>query len=258
MKARSPRHPEDTDSRHTCVDGRNIWRQKSAVNEFNPDGISLAAIDLEIRAAAVIHHTPLHLRDDVAKRTREGDENNGELVSCYGFSFRVYTLKEADRWAVQDGDAELANIAREHPVSLLDSAPIQSAIARWLYASWHGADPGLKKLAAELLARAQGARRGRRRQHEFVPMQLRQAYDDLVAYGSLLQKCYKENGSDGLHRWFPDCERLHEVGMLVLDAKYVRQYGFPSPASIAVQYIEYCAGMSRSLIHQLVDGVTKA
>jgi hypothetical protein len=251
-----PRPPERTDLRCTRNGGRSVWRQASAVNEFNPDGISLAAIDMEIRVAAVKHHPPLHLQDDVTRLAIQPADADIRYAPA---TYPAYTLKEADRWAVQDGDAGLAELARAHPVALIDCPVIQFAIARWVYASWNSGDPKLKKVAEGLLARARTPMRGRRRQHEYVPALLRQAYDDLVVYGTLLRKCHKRmTANDELIRWFPDCNRLHAAGMLVLDEQYIRRHGFPSPATVAVSYLAHRTGMSPALIHQLVDNVAQA
>jgi hypothetical protein len=257
--AQPPRPPVNTDLRYTSIAGRQVWRQASAVNDFNPDGISLLAIDMEIRAATIHDHAPLYLQNSVAQFSKQAaaeyrEDPTGARIVC-----STYTLKEADCRAVQDGDAGLADLARAHPLALLDCLVVQSAIARWVYASWNSADSEIKKLADDLLARAHAPKPGRKRQHDYNPAQLRQAYDDLVAYGELLHECYrKTKNNDELFRWLPDCLRRDEAGMMVLDEQEIRRHRFPSPSTVAIRYLKHSTKMSPSLIHQLVDGVAKA
>lgn len=252
--------PTSTGLYGTRINGRFVWRHADAINEFNREGLSLAVIDMEIGMATVVSSSPSWLEDDVASfTTRETADGRSVPIGNKVVVGRPYTCQQADSVAIQDGDAELAKIARAYPLSLLDAPVIQSALARWLYASWHGADVKVKKMAKELLTCAQAPKRGRKQQYEFNQQQLRQAYDDLVEYGDLLRKCHKKTrNNDELRHWFPDCDRLHEAGLMILEQQYIRQSGFPSPSTVAVRYIEYRTGMSPAKIHQLVDKVDQA
>ena len=77
-----------------------------------------------------------------------------------------------------------------------------------------------------------------------------------MAYGNALGAARKETKSDAeLERWFPDCRRLHEAGLKILDPAYIRAYGMPTPALLAEKYCCTRTGMGKSSLHARIDAI---
>ncbi len=237
------------------IGDRYIYRQPEAINRHNQDGITLACIDAEIDAAQIRAMANTKLKYPLLGLNRA--TANDALVDGNGnLQVTIYRQQDADEICVRSGDADLANNILSHPEDLLNNPEIHEAVSRWLYASWHGRDPRVRRKAHELLQKARVAKRGNRPQFRFQDVQLRQAYDDLVCYGERLIKCRKAlSKQETLKAHFPDCDLLEKLGYKVTDSQYLRAYGLPSPSRLAAKYILGKTGMKPSALHKRIDQV---
>ena len=182
-----------------------VFRQNSAINKFNPEGITLQVIRLGL------HDTVYGQREQVA-RVQSLTCINPKAAACECPIMQA--RMDADptpKHLVQPDDKARATFLRHTPLALLCSVEHQDAVARWHYAALHG-DQKVRGQAADLLTRAVARRRGRQQKHSTDPDALAQAYFDLVEYLKALRGCLdKVKSKAELLTFFPDCNAAFEV-----------------------------------------------
>lgn len=249
------------------VEGRKIWRQRGAENEFNREGLSIAAIDREITEAITPKGMPPLGPLDFMQWQRKPSNGIGKMKDG-----RVHISKsEAAAVAVQDRDEWLAHIIRADPFSLLTNKRIQEVVACWCYAEWHG-DKGTSQAGKKLLKLAHLTRSadpekgGAPIQYDFDDVQLRQVYDDLTEYGELLNRFWERTSSDQkrtssdwkstdadmvkLQKYFPDCKMLQDAKKSKIHIEHERLSG---PSYLAGAYVQERLDMVPSTLHKRID-----
>jgi hypothetical protein len=233
---------------------RTIYRDPKAINSFNQKGITLSTIEAELRAAYTDlsvdpqNMVPFHF-------DYPGGLGHFEANGGHGLNKRVSML-DIEEACIRRNDDYLAEMIRKNPVAMLCDDRVQSAVARWCYADWHG---GMKSETRNkcrlLLKKIRTANRGAPTQYSLYSEQLKQCYDDLVDYSKGLRHSYRSKGIDAMKTYFPDCKRLSDLGLgfVTLDDHYFIKHGLPAPGAVAEAFIERVIGIQKSSLHHRID-----
>jgi len=222
------------------------FRQYSAVNEFNPEGITLLGIRLGL------HDTVYGQWERIARvQTSKCIDPKVAAHACPVVQTRM-DGEPIPEHLVQPDDEDRARFIRDTPLALLSSIEHQDAVARWHYAELHGT-PEVRRHAAGLLQRAVGRRRGRQQTHTTDPDALAQAYFDLVAYLWAVRRCVDKVGTAAeLLSIFPDCE----VALRILGTNAERQASHGevriSPPTAALTILRQMVGLGRSQLQEML------
>jgi len=177
-----------------------VFRQQSAVNKYNPEGITLLCIGFGLKDDEYMQRVRI-----LSAFPRECPDPDSAVHECPLMAAR-FDADPTAQHLVQDGDAKRAQFIRENPLALIMSAEHQDALARWTYAKTNGNDDSVVERARELIHQAVAVRRGRRRKYELDPTSIAQAHFDLVAYLRALRECVDDvHTANKLLSYFPDC-----------------------------------------------------
>ena len=235
-----------------------------ARSEHNPNGLSMASIDTELRIAfcrQVDHYMfNLFLGSEHAGITnagcRPGQKKNVPNPLNRLFRDRTASKPTAEH-LVRDSDAVLADIIRTVPVSLLKSLYVQDALCRWTFAARWG-DPDLRNKAKALLGRSLPPKTGSPAKIIHIPERLLGAYNSLCAYVKCITKCADAvQDVQTLVRFFGDTSVLERHG-LVLEELFNKRLKKPAPSDVAVSYIAELCSLSKSRVKDLVSAARKA
>jgi hypothetical protein len=250
------------------IDGKCICRQRGLVNEHNPDGLSLRAIDCEIDYAFDLHGDENLLMDQIIRESGDDAAFNIRLVPALDDSVdeKSVSIPTPDH-LIQSDDSRLANLISAAPLALLRSFNAQDALARWTYAERYGHDPDTRKKAKTFLAISMRPVRGNPGKSSADLPQLLQAYDDCRAY---VKRIYKyaiklarqdtkaaarrpeviNNAVKNLLNYFADADRLggYDVNL----SEIVQDQQGPEPSEVAAEYIAHSCGLSASRVMDLI------
>jgi hypothetical protein len=256
------------------IDGKRICRQRGLVNEHNPDGLSLQAIDCEIDYAFDLHGDETLLTDQIIRESGEDAAFNIRLVPALDDSVdeKSVSIPTPDH-LLQSDDSRLADLISAAPLALLRSFNAQDALARWTYAARYGHDPDTRKKAKSFLAISMRAVRGHPGKSSPDLPQLLQAYDDCRAYVKLIYKYARKlarqstrtearkpevinNAVKNMLSYFADADRLGDADKLgdyaVNLNDIVQDKQGPEPSEVAKKYIAHSCGLSASRVMALV------
>lgn len=225
----------------------NVFRQYSAINEFNEEGITMFCIGLGLNTTVYAQR---------ARLLRGASADCVDLKSapyqCPLIASRMNS-EPAAAHLIQRGDDQRARFIRETPLALVMSIEHQDAFARWAYAQSHGTSIEARRQAATFLHLAAGRRPGRIKKHSTDPASLAQAFFDLVNYLLGLRKCAdKVNTVQDLMSNFPDCRPvLKTIGsspeiQVTHDCKRI------APPTAAITILIQIVGLKRSQIQKLL------
>ncbi|MEI6647275.1 MAG: hypothetical protein WCP12_14665 [bacterium] len=253
------------------IDGKCICRQRGLVNEHNPDGLSLQAIECEIDYAFDLHGDEELLMDQIIRESGEDAAFNIRLVPALNDSVieKSVSLPTPDH-LIQSDDSRLADLISAAPLALLRSFNAQDALARWTYAERYGHDPDTREKAKKFLAISIQPVRGNPGKAAADLPQLLQAYDDCCAYVKLIYKYAIKlarqnsraearrpeainNAVKNLLNYFADADKLGDCGVNLSDI--VLNLKGPEPSKVAAEYIGHSCGLTAS---RVMDLVTKA
>jgi hypothetical protein len=228
------------------VPARTVFRQRSAINEFNREGITLGSIGLGM------------YRDLYEQRVRIDRVASDKCVdpeaaedSCPLLKSRM-DAEPTPEHLVQPGDEARAEFLRNTPLALVCSVEHQDAVARWHYAALHG-DQKVRGQAAGLLKLAVARRRGRQQKHSTDPDALAQAYFDFVEYLKALRGCLDEVKSKAeLLTFFPDCNAVFEVLGTNADEQLDRSMKHIAPANGAITILGKMVGLKSAQLHDIL------
>lgn len=225
---------------------RTVFRQHSAINRFNPEGITLLGIGLGL------HDTVYEQRVRISSIASDDCVEPVKAVDACPLLESRLDAEPTPEHLVQPGDEDRARFIRESPLALLCSIEHQDAVARWHYAELHGT-PEVRRQAAGLLQRAVARRRGRQQKHTTDPDALAQAYFDLVAYLWALRRCVDKVGTAAeLLRFFPDCEAAFRILGTSADERIAPSMKRISPPTAALTILGQMVGLQRSQLQAVL------
>lgn len=186
-------------------------------SEYNPRGLKAADILKQIRQA--YEYTPSfpeELQDCPCKARRgrflnldTADVSPSDRFDGRAVVVRSWNLLDADESTCGPDDPTLAREICGQPMRLFFSDTHADAVARWVYGKTHGIRGTTRMKAAQFLKTAFPTRSGAPVSFRGDAKMLRQAYDDLVAYGNGLRACLRQTGNPYvLATHFPDCAEL--------------------------------------------------
>lgn len=223
-----------------------VFRQNSAINEFNREGITLESIGLGLQDT-------VHGQRERVTRV-QSIQCIDPKAAAYGCPI-VQARMDAEptpRYLVQPGDKERAKFLRDTPLALLCSVEHQDAVARWHYAALHGT-PEVRRQAADLLRRAVARGRGRQQKHSTDPGALAQAYFDLVEYLKAVRACLdKGKAKTELLFFFPDCEVAFAALGTSADEQVKRNIKHIAPVTGAITILGRMVGLKSSQLHDIL------
>jgi hypothetical protein len=250
------------------IDGKCICRQRGLVNEHNPDGLSLQAIECEIDYAVDLHGDEGLLTDQIIRESGEDADFKIRMVPALDDSVdeKSVSIPTPDH-LIQSDDSRLADLISAAPLALLRSFNAQDALARWTYAARYGHDPDTRKKAKTFLAISMRAVRGNPGKSSADLPQLLQAYDDCCTYVKLIYayaiKLARQNSRSEARRpeaidnavknmlsYFADADRLGGCGVNLSDI--VQDLKGPKPSEVAAEYIAQSCGLSASRVMDLI------
>ena len=260
--------------------GLRIWRQPSAKNEFNPTGLSLNAINMELGAAfapqmnsqLLIEHQADEAHRDPKGRTSRlkefqamlastlllGDDKTdlgggpAELKIDPSLMERILAVITPG-YLIQEGDAAVAELIKECPLSVLASHKVQACLARWIYASNSTVGADIRKQAQDLLAKCFPAKAGTPGKTAPNKRRLSAAYLDLKSYCTcIISAAGKKPNEPALLKLFPDANKLQSHG-LVLGELLDHRFKKPAPSAVATNYISTFSGLSTSRVTDLTS-----
>jgi hypothetical protein len=250
------------------IDGKCVCRQRGLVNEHNPDGLSLQAIECEIDYAFDLHGDEELLMDQIIRESGEDAAFNIRLVPALNDSVieKSVSLPTPDH-LIQSDDSRLADLISAAPLALLRSFNAQDALARWTYAERYGHDPDTREKAKTFLAISMRPVRGNPGKSTADLPQLLQSYDDCRAYVKLIygyaRKLARQstrtearkpevinNAVKNLLDCFADADRLGGYGVNLNDI--VQDDQGPEPSEVAAKYIAKSCGLSASRVMDLI------
>ncbi len=126
--------------------GRNHFRQYSAMNRYNPEGVTLEAIKLDL--IAYVHdelHRLIKAGHDAPNRQLPKSEADTSSLCQDELPFG------SDEFLIRSGDKLLASIMQSMPIAAIARADCMMAIGRWCYAAWHARSHAAKKHGQEML-----------------------------------------------------------------------------------------------------------
>ena len=269
----------------------DVWRQPGSANTYNPDGITLAAIDMELvetfRSGDGDGSMPFTWLDNLELQVQDMKKapalhRSGSVL--FSMDFQKFESPDklkvkfhegaADRRAgvmdettdffqaqptpdhlIQDSDGYLASLIKDHPLALLKCKPAQDGLARWTYAATWSHDPGTRKQARAYLKSIQCKKPGNPGKVTIDPAKLVRAYDDTRSYVKALYKCGKALHDVGqLLKYFPDAAELECVGVALNEITNPRMKG-RAPSDVAADYAARFCGLSAS---HIINAVTAA
>jgi len=266
----------------------DVWRQPGSANTYNTEGITLAAINVELvetfksgNGDGSLWLTNLELQAQ-AMKTAPALHRSGSVL--FSMDSQKYEGPEkirvkfhegaADRRAgvmdettdffqaqptpdhlIQDSDGYLASLIKDHPLALLKCTPAQDGLARWTYAAAWSRDPGTRKQARAYLKSIQCKKPGNPGKVTIDPAKLVRAYDDTRSYVKALYECGKALHDVGqLLKYFPDAAELECVGVALNEITNPRMKG-RAPSDVAADYAARFCGLSAS---HIINAVTAA
>ena len=286
--ASQPDAPSDAGLELTAHEegGSWVWRQPSALNGHNPEGLSLAAIDMELDAAfgpqsdaeKLVRQQTEELMRDVHARQAPQEQGTGAKIAGKGRGrsgrlplvdgARNIDMPQMERllaaptamYLVRDSDAALVDLIKTAPLALLQSLDAQDALARWTYAASWSLNPTVRNQAKDYLKACLPRRQGNPGKVRPHYAKLLRAYDDLCLYvervslaGSILQDSKK------LKDQFQDLSKLEphlpNDNLPEYTLKELVTHGFtrPIPSDVAANYIAAYAGISASRVDDLIS-----
>jgi hypothetical protein len=253
------------------IDGKCVCRQYGLVNEHNPDGLSLRAIDCEIDYAFDLHGDEELLMDQIIRESGEDADFKIRMVPALDDSVdeKSVSIPTPDH-LIQSDDSRLADLISAAPLALLRSFNAQDALARWTYAERYSHDPDTREKAKTFLAISMRAVRGNPGKSSADLPQLLQAYDDCCTYVKLIYayaiKLARQNSRAEARRpgainnavknllnYFADADKLGDYGVNLNEI--VQDLKGTEPSEVAAKYIAHSCGLTAS---RVMDLVTKA
>lgn len=267
----------------------DVWRQPGSANTYNPDGITLAAIDMELvetfRSGDGDGSMPFTWLDNLELQVQDMKKapalhRSGSVL--FSMDFQKYESPEkirvkfhegaADRGSggtdaasdyfqaqptpehlIQDGDGYLASLIKGHPLALLKCPPAQDGLARWTYAAAWSHDPATRKKALDYLKSRPRRKPGNPGKVTIDSAKLIRAYDDTCAYVKALNKCGKALHDVGqLLGFFPDAARLKCVGVVLDEITNPRMKAL-TPSDVAAKYAAQFFRLSASHVMNVVS-----
>jgi hypothetical protein len=257
------------------VDGVGVWRQPSRINEYNPEGITLAVVDHELADAKIVKEDKdwkviesWHGRSDCYSSDKDRgifmkfgicqDTNVSAIPSFEPLQCLTrHMMLTSHQHLIKDDDAYFARIIRESPEALIMLTGAQEAWARWSYASHWSKNANAKKIAKEYLKTCR-PKPGRRTKNPIDPKLLLRAYDDCCTYVRCLYKCAKDLMDERrVLELFPDATAL-EVFKVKLSEITNRSLNGPEANEVASEYIGSKCGVSADHVINLNTKTRKA
>ncbi len=259
-----------------------VWRQPAVQNQYNPDGLSLAAINMELSDAfgPQTNHQQLtqHLMAEMLKNCMAREAYQKRTASTQVFktgSDGKKVLEKEDEAGnvidviliqrmssvptqthlVQNGDSHLAALIKACPEVLLQSLQAQDALARWTYATRISHDSAIRKQAQHFLTISSPVRKGNPGKASPNLAKFLMAYDDLCRYCKCIFAAADATHSESaIRQHFADAEIMGQHG-LILKELIDPRLNKPAPSDMAASYINTYSGLSKS---RIVDLVSKA
>ena len=193
--------------------GEQVWRQPSAINEYNETGLSLCAISEEIEDACrprsevawtrlnrtldaqeldEVHQLPEIKR--ILEKARTDCVQTGTPLDSYVSSElahrKTWRAKPTPSHLIQQHDDYFASLIKSHPLALLKCPHAQDAWIRWSYAASFSSDTDTRKKAKSYLTSCLQKQRGRPKKSTcYDRAKLLRAYHDLTMYVNRLYGC---------------------------------------------------------------------
>lgn len=231
----------------TDAKDRVRFRQRSAKNKYNPEGITLQAVWLGLQPYAF-----------------------DELAAVPVKTRPSTWISKAPPWAethlVQKRDEVLARFVKANPIAMLARSSLSDTVARWTYAAWYARSPQARLHGASMLKIIKPAKQGPPDRTPYTPESLAAAFDDLYDYGTGLRRCTMAAQTEkDITRYFskPDCKALSSIGILTVetlerDGAGRPIYVYPSGHSVAVAFLTHVTGMKRQRLLGLTAGLRTA
>ena len=214
-------------------------RRLGALNEYNPEGISIELVLMQLE---------LYYREDLIgliKWERQHPEISSS--SAIDSPYVQKNLMCAD-------DAALAEVISKYPISMVANPACVSAVARWSYANWYSRSAETRNYGEAMLAAIKPKGSSAPEMVSYSNEALAIAYGDLVKYSEGLRTCMTKHAelSDVLN-FFPDCGDLEKYKISV--ARYMGdrgRYKFPPPPLVAKTVLLSLTGVVRSTLMRKV------
>ena len=232
----------------------NEIRQVERVNDYNPEGLSVDAIKVEIARAfsrqgdeALLMRFLNWEQNEILNRPGVSEERRNKVRSVMDFLSARYRAEATSDHLIQSCDSELAETVAKSPILLLRSLRIQDAVCRWLYASRRGKDD-VRKEACRLLKTGIPVSRGKPTEAVCDDDLLLLAYRDLKKYVDEMIECSKHvAGADLLLKYFPDAEQFKDP-YNIPESLFDRARKLPAPNRVAASFIGKMCGVEEKRV----------
>jgi len=192
-------------------DGVCVIRDDDARTEHNPEGITLEAIDTEIKLAKTLGQVDGTAFLQLAMQKLIVPRRRSRTTSLDPTTDQVMPLRVTPpEEMLEPYDEDLADMIRKCPIALLESEDHQRAIARWFYVQRIAKDESVRARASELIERsAPASGPGHPTEFDVDVAQLAQADRDLRAYRDAVRSCMQATKSaDAVMKAFSECEHI--------------------------------------------------
>lgn len=224
----------------TDDNGQVRFRQQSAINKYNPNGITLQTVQLELQPYAYDALAELPYNKRLSRK-------------------EPFVSAMPDDTLVRRQDELLAHYLAANPLVLLDRSSLRDALARWVYAAWFARSTKAREHGGRMLRIIKPTKKGPPDKCLYTPKSLAAAYDDLYEYGTGLRKCVCDaNSIQDVIGFFPDCPPLSSIGFPILMALERRRYVLPAPNTVAASFLEHVTGLKKNSILGITQGLRKS
>jgi hypothetical protein len=245
-------------------EGNDCWTQPSARNEYNPEGFSLAAINIELSGVfgpqGDIPKLNEHLAREMMRNVRakeirakkdayvrvsmeDGQGNSISEPSNHTdpgpdeILIERHKAMPVPEHLIQSGDPSLVALIKANPLALLQSPQVQDALARWSYAAHWGHDASLRKQAKKWLNDCLPRKTGSPGKSCPNLKKLLYVYYELCCYCKCIFTCADAvNDKSKLLKFFPDAGNLAQCGLDLCDVVNPKMKK-PAASEISSQYI---------------------
>jgi hypothetical protein len=223
---------------HDQKDGMDFFRQANRQNRYNPEGLSILTINLELKFALDLPSNRIPLVQQLlAEESAQATTN---------------TRSQAPVEPIQAGDKDLAELIKACPQALIESRHAQDAFSRWTYTSRCHHDTKMRNRAQGLLVNCFPRRMGNPGKVKPDLPRLRLAYDDLCAYCKCVFAAAAKCSVPEIQKLFVRVDDLVPFGLNLGDLMNPR-FKKPAPSEIAASYIAANIGLSKSRVIDLVS-----
>jgi hypothetical protein len=241
----------------------NEIRQAVRANEYNPDGLSVEAIEVEVARAfsrqgdeALLMRFLNGEQNMILNRPGDPEIRRNKVRSVVDFLSERYRAEATSDHLIQKGDQKLAETIAKSPILMLRSLQIQDAVCRWLYASRRGTDD-VRKEAGRLLDAGIPVIRGKPTEAVYDAQLLLLAYRDLKRYVDAMIECSRHvAGADELLKFFPDAARLEDP-YNIPESLFDRARNLPAPNRVAASFIGKICGVEEKRVLGMLTAARK-